>query len=623
MKRSFQSAGRLVSKSAIVISIFILTLAGQTLSQQPLSQNELGPKVKKDRSESKVVIAPDSITPPGNDNFGNASLFNTDGGSFVTTNVGATGEAGEPYHGAGRGANGQAQNNSIWFKYNSPITKVVTITISPIAQPDVIIDSVVSAYTGSAVNALTPVAENDDYPGLGYFSRITFTAAANQTYYIAVDGYGAQTGSFAFQYHTGLVPYNDNFANAQDLTEAGMGALEIPLTQSNQGATAEAGEPMHDPSGSGSNNSIWFKWTPPQSRCVTFDFAGSAADTVVAVYTGAAVNALTLVGQNDDFGPSGSRGSRVTFYATAGVTYYLAIDGYLNAVGNSQMNWGRYVEESGKRFDFDGDERADISIFRPSNGQWWINRSVAGVIANTFGNGSDLPTPADFTGDGKVDIAVFRPSTGEWFILRSEDSSFYSIPFGTSGDIPVPGRFDNDQSADIAVFRPSNATWYIRKSRSSQAIIQQFGVTGDVPVPADYDGDGYTDIAIYRPSNGQWWLNRSFTGVIALTFGTSTDKPTVGDYTGDGRTDIAFWRPSTGEWYTLRSEDYSYYSNPFGASTDIPAPGDYTGDRKFDQAVFRPSTGRWYVNASSGFPTTYEVPFGVAGDRPVENSYIH
>ena len=31
--------------------------------------------------------------------------------------------------------------------------------------------------------------------------------------------------------------------------------------------------------------------------------------------------------------------------------------------------------------DYDGDNKTDIAIFRPSAGQWWINRSTAGVIA--------------------------------------------------------------------------------------------------------------------------------------------------------------------------------------------------------------------------------------------------
>jgi cytochrome c peroxidase len=268
--------------------------------------------------------------------------------------------------------------------------------------------------------------------------------------------------------------------------------------------------------------------------------------------------------------------------------------------------------------DFDGDRKTDISIFRPSNGEWWYSRSSdAQTAALQFGTGTDRVVPADFSGDGKTDVAVFRPSSGEWFILRSEDNSFYSIPFGANGDIPAPGDFDADGKADLAVFRPSTATWFIQESTQG-TVIQQFGANGDIPTVGDYDGDGKADIAIFRPSNGQWWLNRSAGGVIATTFGISTDKPVAADFTGDGKTDIAFYRPSSGEWFVLRSEDSSFYSVPFGISTDVPAPGDYDGDGKADTAVFR--SGTWYINRStSGLLIS---SFGSAGDTPAPAAFV-
>ena len=271
-------------------------------------------------------------------------------------------------------------------------------------------------------------------------------------------------------------------------------------------------------------------------------------------------------------------------------------------------------------FDFDGDGKTDVSIFRPSVGQWWLHLSSdGGSAAVQFGSSTDKLIPADYTGDGKADLAFFRPSSGEWFVLRSEDNSFFSFRFGIAEDIPHPTDYDGDGRADPAVFRPSTGVWYISRSTGGTTI-QQFGLNGDSPVAADYDGDGKADLAIYRHMAGEWWIQRSTGGTFAVAFGNASDRTVAGDHTGDGKADIAIWRPSTGEWYVLRSEDSSYYSIPFGTSGDSPSPGDYDGDGKIDPAVFRPSTGTWYINRSSS--ATLIQQFGTAGDAAVPSSLV-
>jgi alpha-tubulin suppressor-like RCC1 family protein len=273
-------------------------------------------------------------------------------------------------------------------------------------------------------------------------------------------------------------------------------------------------------------------------------------------------------------------------------------------------------------YDFDGDGKTDVGIFRASDGSWWYSRSSDNEFrVFPFGLGSDVIAPGDFTGDGKADIAVFRPSTGFWFIQRSEDNSFFSFPFGAAGDIPTPADFDGDGKTDVAVFRPNGATWFILNSNGSGTSIVQFGSSEDKPVAADFDGDGKADIAIFRPSDGSWWYLRSSDGAFRVfRFGLGTDKPVQGDYTGDGKADIAVFREATGEWFFQRSEDNSYFSVPFGAAGDIVAPGDYDGDGKFDTAVFRPATANWFVQRSTaGILIT---SFGASGDRPIPNAYV-
>jgi uncharacterized delta-60 repeat protein len=302
----------------------------------------------------------------------------------------------------------------------------------------------------------------------------------------------------------------------------------------------------------------------------------------------------------------------------------LVVGGFFSSYNRVQRNsLARLIitQPNTAPFDFDGDRRTDISIFRPSNGQWWYSRSSDGqVSALQFGDESSQIVPADYTGDGKTDVAVFRVATGEWLILRSDDNSFYSFPLGRAGDLPQPADYDGDGKADAAIYRPSSATWFINKS-SGGTIIEQFGTDGDIPEVADYDGDGRADIAIYRPSNGQWWIKRSNSGVIAMTFGgENRDTPVQADYTGDGKADVAFWRPSTGELFVLRSEDLSTLTTRFGLMGDIPAPGDYDGDGKADFAVFRPTDSNWYINRStSGFLVQQ---FGLSTDQPVPSAFL-
>ncbi|HEX8287026.1 MAG TPA: BACON domain-containing carbohydrate-binding protein, partial [Pyrinomonadaceae bacterium] len=75
-------------------------------------------------------------------------------------------------------------------------------------------------------------------------------------------------------------------------------------------------------------------------------------------------------------------------------------------------------------FDFDGDGRADVSIYRPSTNRWFeFFISSSTVAEQTFGTTGDVLAPADFDGDGRTDLGIFRPSTGDWWYLSSIDNT--------------------------------------------------------------------------------------------------------------------------------------------------------------------------------------------------------
>ncbi len=261
-------------------------------------------------------------------------------------------------------------------------------------------------------------------------------------------------------------------------------------------------------------------------------------------------------------------------------------------------------------YDFDGDGKSDISLYR--NGIWYLQRSQDGFSASSFGIATDKTIAADYDGDNKTDLAVFRGTSDmaspDFYVLRSSTSTVAQTSWGTVGDIPIAGDFDGDNKADYAVYR--GGTWFITNSSNGTTRAEQFGIATDKPVAADYDGDGKTDLGVYR--NGIWYEQRSTLGFTAVQFGIATDIPIPADFDGDLKADLAVYR--NGTWYELRSTT-GFTAVQFGVSTDIPTPADYDGDGRADISVFRPSEGNWYsLRSTSGIAITN---FGLNGDKPI------
>jgi uncharacterized delta-60 repeat protein len=383
---------------------------------------------------------------------------------------------------------------------------------------------------------------------------------------------------------------------------------------------------------------------------VTTDFSGVNTSTVfdiaqkvliqrngkiIAVGQSGASNsniALARYNQNGaldaTFGEGGKVLSNVPQLRNRVLAAALQTDGKIIVGGNAADNFtgkislARYFGDAptSPPFDFDGDGKTDISVFR--NGVWHLQRSQLGFAAVNWGVASDTIAPADFDGDGKTDLTVYRPSNGEWSVFRSSDHTIFIVRFGAPEDLPRPADYDGDGKADICVWRPSSGVWYRLNSSNGQFAAIAFGQSGDVPLIADFDSDGKSDIAVFRPSNGVWyWLRSSDNQFHAIAFGASGDKPVAADYDGDGKTDIAVFRPSNGVWYRLNSQSGSFFAVQFGQAGDVPTLGDYDGDGKADIAVFRPSNGVWYrLNSTNG--NFYFELFGTSGDRSIPSAFV-
>lgn len=153
-----------------------------------------------------------------------------------------------------------------------------------------------------------------------YPNPYTFTAASDRTLEAVFSGTTCTPA-----------PANDTFPG----TTVSTGQQTVTTT----GATVQSGEPVAftcDGLSVTVGRTAWYTITPAAASQVTLSTAGSGFDTVLAVYTGNAVNALTQVGCNDDIAADTT--SQMQFNAQAGVSYRMQVGGYAAEGGTAVLN---------------------------------------------------------------------------------------------------------------------------------------------------------------------------------------------------------------------------------------------------------------------------------------------
>lgn len=153
----------------------------------------------------------------------------------------------------------------------------------------------------------------------------------------------------------------------------------------NLNATQEAGEPVH--AGTSGGKSVWWQWTANASGTASFDTHGSGFDTLLAVYTGSGVTTLVAVAVNDNDGSAGNA-SGLSFAATAGTTYRIAVDGKSGASGAVKLAW-KLLQAQTITFNPIGD--------MPVNAAFSLSATASSGLAVTFG--SQTQTVCTVAGD--------------------------------------------------------------------------------------------------------------------------------------------------------------------------------------------------------------------------------
>jgi hypothetical protein len=278
---------------------------------------------------------------PANDDFEKRVKLSGSRVSTAASNGGATKQSGEPDH------LGNPGGSSVWYSWTAPASGRVTLSTNEVPDysppssssggvtiitigwpgppptcgneidqnPPPIFYPVFAAYTGTAVNSLTPAnclpVSLDAFP-----NAVEFDAVKGQTYQIAFDGNMGTTGDIPLYLALTKPASNNNFENRIKLH-----GIYVVATSYNAGATRQSNEPVF---GDSTGKTVWWTWTAPVGGTVSIDLSGSDYSFPVAVFAGSSLARLHVVATD-----SGG----VTFEAVEGQTYQIAVGDHAGLTG--------------------------------------------------------------------------------------------------------------------------------------------------------------------------------------------------------------------------------------------------------------------------------------------------
>jgi Ca2+-binding RTX toxin-like protein len=352
---------------------------------------------------------------------------------FTTSNWGATPEPGEPSH----NSLFPEPDRTIWWRWTSPESGFVTLEAS---GGDVFIGGInmIAAYTGEGIDSIARAGTSAS----NSTASTSFSVPANEAIWIVYDGPGglnsdAGNAHITLDFTPGSGPNgNDDFAFPATLA----GDFTSALNQTNSSATKQAGEPNHvgDPGG----HSRWYRWRAPASGHVVIDTCDSNFDTLLAAYTGHAVESLTPVASDDD-SCGDFAGSVIEFQAVEGRLYRIAVDGFGGDTGTFDLYIDLEVPPPPPRCadgqDNDGDGRVDLADPGCSS-------------ANDDDETDPAPPPpqcsdkVDNDGDGRVD----QSDPGCSSALDNDETNAAPQTRGTAGNDRLTGTGGNDTLCGLA-----------------------------------------------------------------------------------------------------------------------------------------------------------------------------
>ncbi len=363
------------------------------------------------------------------------------------------------------------------------------------------------------------------------------------------------------------------------------------------GMSGQGGEPNFT---GGATTSDWYSWTAPASGLFTIGTCNitgetvTSTDTTLGAYTGAAVNALTAVGTNDDTTGCNSTvnanyGSFLSFSAVSGTTYRFQVDTYQNsAQGGFTLRWGLSALTVTVT-DASATEGGDTASFTvqpvsPPAGSSAVTVTIGTSAQCTFAPATLTFTSANFTTPQTVTVTATNDVVAEGThsctpaSIAASGTGYGGITFTPTPTFTI---FDND-----------NPAFTIAKSASVASIAAPGTVTYTITV------DNTGTAVLTAPVLTDTLL---FNGVGT----TLTSGPTLtsGDSNSDG--------------ILQDTETWVYTATRAVTQANIDTGGNFSNTATFDPAELPPATSAAAVTTITQSPSFTNVKAQSGGSNPV------
>jgi hypothetical protein len=253
-------------------------------------------------------------------------------------------------------------------------------------------------------------------------------------------------------------------------------------------------------------------------------------------------------------------------------------------------------------WDYDGDAKHDLILYRPATGRWYMRPYSGSFIFRDLGGVQFDPVPGDYNGDGLIDLAVWNASTAYLDVAASGannwvnsvatcfDGTVIAAESGTatarSAGVPIVGNralTGGTWHDAFSVWDPESGITFTRRD---PATLQAgcvttgcaFGTRDSLPMSTkrDVDGDGLSDLMfLHQDSVGSTWLDRrgSFCGTSSSTLVVGSSRSTVWstDVNNDGNPDVVI---HDADQATFRI----YYGPNFTAAPTVYTIGNQAGE---------------------------------------------